>query len=1085
MQYIADLHIHSPFSRATSPAGNLAGLFAWARVKGIHLLGTGDFTHPGWFSQLQEQLVEAEPGFFRLRNETVVPALAGVTPEAIPVRFVLTAEISSIYKKHGQVRKIHNLLFAPDFAAASRINAKLATIGNIEADGRPILGLDARDLLEIVLERAPGGFLVPAHIWTPWFSLFGSKSGFDRIEECFGDLTDHIFALETGLSSDPAMNRLVSSLDRFTLISNSDCHSPAKLGREANLLATGFDFVALREALKHPADGGFLGTVEFFPEEGKYHFDGHRKCNVCLDPHESRATNDRCPVCERPLTIGVSHRVLELADREQPLYPAGGGVVHSLIPLPEVIGEMMGRGPATQGVMTQYAKVIQRFGSEFNLYLQTPVEEINHFSPILGEAILRIRASRVSRHPGYDGEFGTITVFAEGELEKLAGQKSLFANGPVHKPKKHSPPTGPLPDMAATGGVTTPQAAGPNSAQEAAATSRAAHILVNAGPGTGKTYTLVARLARLLASGEVRPERVAAITFTNRAAAEVRARLARQAIPGAYTVFVGTFHRFCLQWLRRETTNSAVIGDDQRQLLLKRLFPEHGRTDREELAQAIIEHFHHLAVTSVASEPEPPPEVRRYLAELAVHGWLDIESVIPLFVSRLQAEPDLLETVREHLGHLFVDEFQDLNQAQYQLVQLLGQGAQLFAIGDPDQAIYGFRGSDLAFFNDFAGQPTTTSLALTKNYRSAPEILEAANAVIRHNPARSRATLEPQLPGPGRLEWCLSPSEAAEAEYVVQRIEESLGGISHFSINSGRGGANEIDRSFADVAVLFRQSRQGDPIAAALERRGIPFQRVGGTPFFMGTELRPAYHLAQAMAGQAELADFLLLLGRMDGIGQTTLHNIEESLGLDTPDILASTATLPLPRIAREGCRRLADTITTGRLMAEESGVAPALRQALPTLAVPRDTTDTKRFLDLAGAFGSDLAGFADHLRANRAGTVYDPKAEAVALMTLHAAKGLEFPVVFLTGLEEGLLPSARPGQTSDLEEERRLFYTGLTRARETVIMTAAATRAMYGKTTTQTVSRFVGEIPGQLLTTVTRKKQPVKKRAKVQMTLF
>ena len=256
MRYIADLHIHSPFSRATSKASHLQGLAAWAAVKGIQVVGTGDFTHPGWLRQITENLVEAEPGFFRLKPEfCVVPDNVlppGLQADVSTIRFVLTAEISSIYKRGGQVRKVHNILFAPDLASVRRINAVLAGIGNIEADGRPILGLDSRDLLEIVLEKAPQGFLVPAHIWTPWFSLFGSKSGFDAIEECFGDLADQVFALETGLSSDPDMNRLVSALDRFTLISNSDCHSPGKLGREANILTTGFDFPSLGEALRRP-----------------------------------------------------------------------------------------------------------------------------------------------------------------------------------------------------------------------------------------------------------------------------------------------------------------------------------------------------------------------------------------------------------------------------------------------------------------------------------------------------------------------------------------------------------------------------------------------------------------------------------------------------------------------------------------------------------------------------------------------------------------------------------------------------------------------------------------------------------------
>ncbi|HEX2769714.1 MAG TPA: endonuclease Q family protein, partial [Geobacteraceae bacterium] len=366
MDYIADLHTHSPFSRATSKESTLAGLAAWARIKGIQVVGSGDFTHPGWFRRLKEELEPAEPGLFRLRNEENVPSpLPGVTPSAGPVRFLLSAEISSIYKRHGATRKVHNLLYVPDFAAAGRINARLAGIGNIASDGRPILGLDSRDLLEILLELAPEGFLVPAHIWTPWFSLFGSRSGFDSIEECFGDLTPHVFALETGLSSDPEMNRLISALDRLALISNSDCHSPAKLGREANLFSTGFDFFSLRDAIRNNRRDTFPGTIEFFPEEGKYHADGHRECRVCLDPHETRRLGLICPVCARPLTVGVKHRVMELADREQPVYPEGAPGFRSLIPLPEVLGDILGAGPSSKAVMHEYAEAINRFGSEF------------------------------------------------------------------------------------------------------------------------------------------------------------------------------------------------------------------------------------------------------------------------------------------------------------------------------------------------------------------------------------------------------------------------------------------------------------------------------------------------------------------------------------------------------------------------------------------------------------------------------------------------------------------------------------------------------------------------------------------------
>ncbi len=417
MDYIADLHVHSSFSRATSTECSPAGLFAWARIKGIQVVGSGDFTHPGWLQRLKEDLEPAENGFFRLRNENVPSPLQKATEK--PVCFTLTAEISCIYKKHGAVRKVHNLVYVPDFASVERINARLAKIGNILSDGRPILGLDSRDLLEIVLEEAPEGFLVPAHIWTPWFSLFGSKSGFNRIEECFGDLTHHVFALETGLSSDPDMNRLISALDRFALISNSDCHSPSRLGREANLFSTGFDYFSLREALRSNSRDVFRGTIEFFPEEGKYHLDGHRTCGVKFAPEETRKAERLCPVCKKPLTVGVLHRVMELADRQEPLYSASAPIFHSLIPLPEVLGGILGVGPASKAVKKVYGLIIDHFGSEFGVLLHASAEEIREFSPLLAEAIRRMREGQVIRHGGYDGEFGTIRLFEDLELRQL------------------------------------------------------------------------------------------------------------------------------------------------------------------------------------------------------------------------------------------------------------------------------------------------------------------------------------------------------------------------------------------------------------------------------------------------------------------------------------------------------------------------------------------------------------------------------------------------------------------------------------------------------------------------------------------
>jgi len=435
MQYIADLHIHSCYSRATSKASTIASLAAWSRIKGVHVLGTGDFTHPLWLQQLKEMLEPAEPGFFKLKKEVQRDfsslLRSDIRCEIIATRFVLTAEISSIYKRDGRVRKVHNILFVPDFASAERIQKSLAAIGNIKSDGRPILGLDCRDLLEILLEKAEDGFLVPAHIWTPWFSLFGSKSGFDSVEECFGDLSEHIFALETGLSSDPEMNRLVSALDRYTFISNSDCHSPGKLCREANIFVTGFDYFSMKEAIRNPQDEmgnqHFQATIEFYPEEGKYHHDGHRKCKFCSDPYGSYKLKGICPECGKTMTIGVLSRVFDLADRSTAVYPNGSPAVFWLIPLVEILSEICGVGPNSKTVTTHYLNCVEYFGSELNIMLDTPISELATCSPLLAEAVNRVRSNHVLRRPGFDGKYGEISVFEMGEMESLPTKaKSLF-----------------------------------------------------------------------------------------------------------------------------------------------------------------------------------------------------------------------------------------------------------------------------------------------------------------------------------------------------------------------------------------------------------------------------------------------------------------------------------------------------------------------------------------------------------------------------------------------------------------------------------------------------------------------------------
>jgi len=421
MKFIADLHVHSHFSRATSKNLDLEHLYIYAQLKGITVVATGDITHPEWYKEIKEKLEPAEPGLYRLKkniekicNEQVPPSCRG------KVRFILNSEISSIYKKTGKIRKNHNLVFFPDMAVAESFNRKLAGVGNIVSDGRPILGIDARNLLEMILETSEQAFLVPAHIWTPWFSLLGSKSGFNSLEECFDDLSSHVFAVETGLSSNPVMNWRVSFLDGLTLMSNSDAHSPDKLGREANIFDTDLSYPAMKKALQYRDSRTFLGTYEFYPEEGKYYFDGHRNCRVRFSPEKTLNFCGICPVCNRSLTIGVLNRVDELCDRKEGEKPKNASPFYSRIPLKEIIAEILKVGSGSLKVMQRYQHALHVLGSELAILDTIPLAEIESAGfPMLEEAVKRMREGNIYIVPGYDGKFGKIEIFTENEKNQF------------------------------------------------------------------------------------------------------------------------------------------------------------------------------------------------------------------------------------------------------------------------------------------------------------------------------------------------------------------------------------------------------------------------------------------------------------------------------------------------------------------------------------------------------------------------------------------------------------------------------------------------------------------------------------------
>jgi len=398
MKFIADFHIHSKYSRATSPDMNIKTLSEYAKLKGISLLGTGDFTHYLWLEELKNTLKDSGNGLFEYNG----------------VNFMLTGEVSSIYSKNGKVRKIHNVIFVPSFDIADKINSVLSGYGNIAYDGRPIIGIDAKNLAEILFGISKDICLVPGHIWTPWFSLFGSKSGFDSIEECFEEYAKDIYALETGLSSDPAMNWQWSKLDRFSLISNSDSHSPQKIGREANVFDTQMNYKAILEALKKKDKKKFLSTIEFFPEEGKYHYDGHRLCDVRFSPGETKKNKNICPKCKRPLTIGVMNRVSELADRPEGFVPENSIPYKRMIPLAEIIADTLGVGDTSKAVSAEYRAMIPRLGTELEVLIEVSEDKLLKELPIkIAKAIVNVRNGDVNILPGFDGEYGEIEILKE------------------------------------------------------------------------------------------------------------------------------------------------------------------------------------------------------------------------------------------------------------------------------------------------------------------------------------------------------------------------------------------------------------------------------------------------------------------------------------------------------------------------------------------------------------------------------------------------------------------------------------------------------------------------------------------------
>jgi DNA helicase-2/ATP-dependent DNA helicase PcrA len=1071
MRFHADLHVHSKHSRATSRDLDLEHLAHWAARKGIGVVGTGDCVHPVWLAELKDKLVPDTPGLFRLRPDLEAAVMATLpAPCRTPVRFMLSTEISTIYKKGDRTRKIHHLIYGPDFATIDRLQASLARIGNIASDGRPILGLDSRDLLEVTLASGPDAYLVPAHIWTPWFAALGSQSGFDSIADCYGDLSDHIFAVETGLSSDPAMNWRVSFLDRYRLTSNSDAHSPGKLGREATAFDCDPDYPAIRRALE--TGDGYVGTVEFFPEEGKYHADGHRKCEVRLSPQETLALGGRCPVCGQPLTIGVSHRVDRLADRTEAeaLPPATAGEVTSLVPLPEILSELLSSGPATRTVERSYDRVIGTLGSELSILGEMPVEDIARAgSELLAEAITRLRRGQVIRDAGYDGEYGVIRLFEPQELKSRTAGGLLFDLPQLRgKPSSQPVPRHPREsgDLAAAEpeedsrfrgnddegkGAEVPGGPGASTSatslldrldsdQRAAAAMVDGPLLIVAGPGSGKTRTLTHRIAHLVADHGVAPSACLAITFTRRAAAEMRERL-EALLPGrAGRMPIHTFHSLGLAILREHGEAAGlhrdvkVAGEAERTALLVEVL-ELSQRKAERLLRAISR----TKRTGAAADLDAAEALARYDEALGLRNWIDFDDLIGKPIAALEADPGLVALYRDRFRHVSVDEFQDVDDSQVRLLSLLvPPGGNLCVIGDPDQAIYGFRGADASCFDRFHhDHPGAAVVRLKRNYRSTGTIVTAASRFIGAD-GRIEPAAEIVRAMQDRISAHAASSDKAEAEFVVAEVEALLGGHSFFSIDSGRSdGTARGEIGFADIAVLYRTDAQADVVAEALARAGMPFKRSSLAPLAEDPAVRA---LLAALEAEPEA----------EGLPQQ-LQRAGERLRRDGADPASTTAAL----------------------------------QRLALIAVRLDEARDEGAREEGTPEGADRAGFLAAVALATEADFWDPRADRISLLTLHAAKGLEFPVVFVLGLEDGVLP-LRFGEADPaaVAEERRLFYVGMTRAMDRLFLCRARERRWRGAMVRFEPSPFLGEIEAELL--AHRRADPAPRRpADRQLTLF
>jgi superfamily I DNA/RNA helicase len=868
------------------------------------------------------------------------------------------------------------------------------------------------------------------------------------------------------------MNWLCSFLDRYTLISNSDAHSPEKLGREANLFFTELSYKGIIEALKKGDNDKFLGTIEFFPEEGKYHFDGHRKCGISWTPEETVKYGGICPVCGKEITVGVLNRVIQLKDRKDPYKRSNRHPFYSLTSLKNLIAEIKRVGPKTKEVSKFYESIIKKGGSEFSILLEHSYDRIKEIGgEIIAEGIRRLRNREVYIKEGFDGEFGTVNVFKQGEIEKFSPQISIFKDKTSLYPtkKKEIKPevredlltikNYPLKEKTKEKDLTLNKIQNLNTEQDEAKNHFLGPCLILAGPGTGKTFTLTMRVIHLVVNKKVAPSNILAITFTNRAKEEMEKRITRafseRKISNLISIF--TFHSFGLSILKRyaevfgRNYPFSIFGEDETRYIL-RFFLGISKKEIEDIKNKIKTAKNSGFGTSSFEDERFSQIYEEYEKFLKKENAFDIDDLILYPVRLFHKREEIIKLYRGIYKFICVDEYQDINQVQYQLIRLLAQDkdANICVIGDPDQAIYAFRGANVKFIQNFREDyPEARIYKMKKSYRCSNIILKASSQI---KGSGDSPHLNGLYEGVG-ISIKEFPSNKSEAEFVARTIEKMMGGVRFFSIDSNISDGQEDYgiSSFSDFAVLFRTSKIAEYLQGAMEDHGIPYQFIGEKLLFKKEPVSSIIDvLHYIIEPENKIWSKKLKDKNIRGVAEGFLNSFNENI-----------QSLKI--------REIIDLI---------------IKECFKKTVLNK-TKDLDQLFSLASFYSNNLEEFLSSIHIDNAQDAYNPKIDKVTLMTIHAAKGLEFPCVFIIGCEEGILPyTIFENQKSDPEEERKLFYVGMTRAKHFLYLTHVKKRYLFGRVMRLALSSFVKNINDELLNIEDEKVRKKEKEDK-QLSLF